>query len=75
LLYDQPLYAGGYLWFGRTFPQLLFQTDRLSNPLFSHALVERDSGWMRDAKSAGFAEVFSADRFVVLRRTVWPVAP
>jgi len=75
LLYDQPLFTGGYLWFGRTFPQLSIQTDRLGNPIFSHALVERDSGWMREAKRAGFEEVFSKDGYVVMRRTVWPVEP
>jgi hypothetical protein len=75
LLYDQPLYAGGYLWFGRNFPQLIFQADRLKNPLFSHVLVERTSGAIRDAERAGFVEVFSKDNFVVLHRTSWPVSP
>ena len=75
LLYDQPLYTGGYLWFGRNFPQLIFHADKVSNPLFSHVLVPRNSWSMRDAERAGFAEVFSKDDMVVLRRTSWPVSP
>jgi hypothetical protein len=75
LLYDLSLYAGGYMWFGRSFPQLQFRTVLLGNPLFSHVLVPRGSGWMRESKQAGFAEVFSKDEMVVLRRTAEPVEP
>ena len=75
LLYDLPLYAGGYMWFGRSFPQMRFRTAVLGNPLFSHVLVPRNSWSMGEAKRAGFAEVFSKDEMVVLHRTAEPVAP
>ena len=68
LLYDEPLYVGGYLWFGRTFPQLQFDPILLGNPLFSHVLVPRNSASMHVAERAGFVPVFTQDAFVVLRR-------
>jgi GPI mannosyltransferase 3 len=68
LLYDEPLYCGGYLWFGRPFPQLQFQPALLGNPLFSHVLVQRGSESMNQAQRAGFAQVFAAGDFVVLER-------
>jgi len=68
LLDDLPLYTGGYLWFGRNFPQLQFQNDRIGNPLFNYVLAEHDSDIARDAKRAGFTEVFKEDNMVVLRR-------
>ncbi len=68
LLVDQPLYTGGYMWLDRTFPLVRFRPVLLGNPLFSHMLVARDSESMREAERAGFAQVFSKDEFVVLRR-------
>ena len=68
LLFDEPLFVGGYLWLGRPFPQLLVKPALLHNPLFSHVLVPRDSDSMRDAQRAGFTTVFSTGNFVVLKR-------
>jgi len=68
LLYDEPLFTGGYLWFGRSFPQLLFKPGLLANPLVSHVMVPRDSSEMRTAQGSGFATVFSSGNIVVLRR-------
>ena len=72
LLYDLPLYTGGYMWFSQSFPQLTVSSRRLDNPLFNYVLVERNSGFMRAAEGAGFAEVFSEGNFVVLRRKAVP---
>jgi hypothetical protein len=69
LIYDEPLYVGGYLWFGRTLPQLQFQPELLDNPLFSHVLAGRDSQPARLAERAGFQVVHSEGDFVVLRRS------
>ena len=74
MLYDSPLYTGGYMWFSRSFPQLKVRSTLLGNPLFSHVLVPRKSGWKREAERAGFAEVFGKDEMVVLRRTAKPVS-
>jgi GPI mannosyltransferase 3 len=74
LLYDSPLYTGGYMWFSRNFPQLKIRSTLLGNPLFSHVLVPRKSEWKRVAERAGFAEVFSKDEMIVLRRTAEPVS-
>ncbi|MBN2576194.1 MAG: hypothetical protein JXP73_16660 [Deltaproteobacteria bacterium] len=68
LLYDEPLYFGGYLWFGRPFPQLQFEPSLLGNPLFSHVVVPRGSQAMYAAERQGFAQVFAAEDFVVLLR-------
>jgi hypothetical protein len=68
LLYDEPLYVGGYVWFGRTFPQLQFEAELLDNPLFSHVLAGRDSQPARLAEGAGFSVVHIEGDFVVLRR-------
>jgi hypothetical protein len=68
LLYDEPLFVGGYLWWSRPFPQLMWKTVLLANPLVTHVLTERDSEQARTAQRAGFAEVYAAGRFVVLRR-------
>lgn len=69
LLYDEPLYAGGYLWLGRTFPQLQFAPELLSNPIFSHVLATRGSWQAHAAEAAGFTPAFTEDEFVVLART------
>jgi len=68
LIYDEPLYVGGYLWFGRSLPQVQFKSDLLDNPLFSHVLARRDSNQARLAERAGFEVVHSAGDFVVLKR-------
>jgi hypothetical protein len=68
LLYDDLLGGGGYLWLGRTFPQVEFNSSLLDNPIFTHALVERGSNHEQLAKSAHFVEVYSKGDFVVLRR-------
>jgi hypothetical protein len=68
LIYDEPLFVGGYLWFGRPFPQAMWKPVLLHNPLFSHSLAERGSEQTRAALKAGFVEVFSTGKFVVLRR-------
>lgn len=68
LLYDEPLYVGGYLWFSRSFPQLQFKPELLDNPLFSHVLTGRDSQPAHLAGRAGFQVVHSEGDFVVLRR-------
>jgi hypothetical protein len=68
LVYDQPLYTGGYLWFGRPFPQLMYAPGLLGNPLTSHVLGPRDSDMVRSARLTGFVEAFSLGEFVVLRR-------
>lgn len=68
LLFDSPLYTGGYLWFGRALPQATFAPELLENPLFSHVLVPRGSSEEDVASSAGFEPVFTAGSFVVLRR-------
>jgi hypothetical protein len=69
LLYDEPIFVGGGMWFGRPFPQLWFKPALLGNPLFSHVLVPRDSDSMRDAVRAGFTPVYPpTGRFVVLSR-------
>lgn len=69
LIYDEPLYVGGYLCFGRTLPQVQFKAELLDNPLFSHVLAGRDSQPARLAERSGFAVVHSEGDFVVLRRT------
>ena len=69
LLYDEPLYAGGYLWLVRTIPQLQFSLDLLTNPIFSHVLVPRGSWQVSAAQTAGFRPVFYVQDFVVLART------
>jgi hypothetical protein len=68
LLFDSPLYTGGYLWFSRALPQSTFAPELLENPLFSHVLVPRGSTEERVALSAGFEPVFTPGSFVVLRR-------
>jgi hypothetical protein len=68
LVYDQPLYTGGYLWFSRPFPQLMYQPGLLGNPLMSHVLGPRDSDMVQAGRQAGFTEVFSLGELVVLRR-------
>ena len=72
LLVDLSLYTGGYMWFSRSFPQPQFRAECLANPLFSHVLVQRNSGSMREAERAGFTVVFSKDQMVVLRRSAKP---
>jgi hypothetical protein len=74
LLYDVPVYTGGYMWFGRSLPQVQIQSALLGNPLFSHVLVPRKSAWKREAERVGFAEVFGKDEMVVLRRTAKPIS-
>ena len=68
LLFDEPLFVGGYLWFGRPFPQVGYRPALLDNPLFSHVLVGRNSGEAKAAERAGFSQVYSAGDFVVLAR-------
>jgi hypothetical protein len=68
LVYDQPLYTGGYLWFSRPFPQLMYKPGLLANPLMSHVLAPRDSDTVREARRTGFTEVFSRGEIVVLQR-------
>jgi len=68
LLYDEPLYVGGYAWFGRTVPQVQFQAGLLANPIFSHVLVGRDSDAARTTERAGFSVLYTSGDFVILRR-------
>jgi GPI mannosyltransferase 3 len=68
LLYDEPLFVGGYLCFGQPFPQVQFAKDLLANPLFTHVLAGRDSRPAELAQAAGFRIVYGAGDFVVLRR-------
>jgi GPI mannosyltransferase 3 len=68
LLYDEPLYVGGYLWFGRTLPQVQYKPELLDNPLFSHVLAGRNSEPARLAERAGFQVVHTEGDFVVLGR-------
>ena len=68
LLYDEPLFTGGYMWFSRPFPQVMWKPTLLHNPLFSHVLAPRHSGLSLAAERAGFVEVFSAGNFAILRR-------
>jgi hypothetical protein len=68
LIYDEPLFVGGYLWFGRPFPQLMWNWTLLHNPLFNYVLVGRGTEEMRAAQHAGFVTVYAAGDFVVLRR-------
>jgi hypothetical protein len=68
LLYDEPLFVGGYLYFGQPFPQVQFAKELLANPLFTHVLAGRDSRPAELAQSAGFRVVHGAGDFVVLRR-------
>jgi hypothetical protein len=75
LLVDLSLYTGGYMWFGRDFPQLPFESKFLGNPLFSHVLAPRNSSERREAERAGFSEVFSKEEMVVLHRSAQPTAP
>jgi len=72
LIVDLSLYTGGYMWFSRSFPQLQFQANWLGNPLFSHVMVQSNSGAKREAEAAGFSVVFSKDEMVVLRRNAGP---
>jgi GPI mannosyltransferase 3 len=73
LLCDEPLYLGGYTWFGRPFPQLQFDAGLLANPLFSHVLVGRDPAQATAAQQAGFVVVHRAGDVVVLERREVPV--
>lgn len=68
LLYDEPLYTGGYLWLGRTIPQVQFSVPLLENPLFTHVLVPVGSEAARQAMAAGFAPVHEEDGFLILAR-------
>jgi phosphatidylinositol glycan class B len=70
LLVDWPYYTGGYLWFGRTLPQLQYHRDLLGNALFSHVLMSKDDGAIGAIKAAGFQAVYDRDGVVVLRRKV-----
>jgi GPI mannosyltransferase 3 len=68
LLVDEPISAGGYLWFGSKAPQLPFARTLLRNPIFSHVLVRSGSREERRARRANFEQVHRAGRFLVLRR-------
>lgn len=68
LIYDEPLYVGGYLRFGRSFPQVQYKAELVDNPIFSHVLAGRDSQPARLAERSGFEIVHSEGDFVVLRR-------
>jgi GPI mannosyltransferase 3 len=68
LLFDEPIYTGGYLWFGRPNPQVTYQPFLLDNPLFSHVLARRSSEAREKALEQGFVEVHEEGDFVVLRR-------
>lgn len=69
LIYDEPLYVGGYLRFGRSLPQVQFKAELIDNPIFSHVLAGRHSLPARLAESSGFEAVHSEGDFVVLRRS------
>jgi hypothetical protein len=69
LLVDWPYYTGGYLWFGRTLPELQYKHELLPNTLFSHVLMRKDDGEVRSIAAAGFHVVYDRDGVVVLQRT------
>ena len=69
LLIDWQYGSGGYLWLGRSFPQVEYQAGLLSNPLFSHVLAEKGSSLDTEARSQGFKPKLDRDGILVLERT------
>jgi hypothetical protein len=69
LLIDWPFYAGGYLWFGRKVPLLKYDRDLLGNALFTHAIVYKNEGAVRELAAAGFSTAYTDGGVTVMRRT------
>jgi hypothetical protein len=70
LLIDWQYGSGGYLWLGRSIPQVEYAAGLLSNPLFSHVLAGKGSGLDTEARSQGFQPKFDRGGVVVLERTM-----
>jgi hypothetical protein len=68
LLVDWQYGSGGYLWLGRTIPQVEYRVELLSNPLFSHLLADKGSRAETEARRQGFAPGFDRDGVMVLKR-------
>ena len=75
LLVDWPYYTGGYLWFGRSLPELKYERELLANRLFTHVLTRKDDGAVSSIVAAGFGIVYDRDGIVVLRRAAATEAP
>jgi len=69
LLIDWHYGSGGYLWLGRSFPQMEYQVALLANPIFSHVMAEKGSNVEAAALREGFAPKFDRGGILVLERT------
>jgi hypothetical protein len=68
LLIDWHYGSGGYLWLGRSFPQMEYAVALLGNPMFSHVMAEKGSSVEAEARREGFAPKFERGGILVLER-------
>jgi hypothetical protein len=73
VLVDWPFYTGGYVWLDNTLPLLQMKPALLSNPIFSHVIVQKQTSEAGLAKNAGFERVYDLGPIEVLKRKSTPL--